>query len=249
MREAGKRCGLKDSAALNLKRRIAADLIAFFGEDIIRRLLDGVRPGWESDLRTVRERHGCHVMTESSYQHVVRRGPCCSPEGHLRPPPLVPKPSEFDTPAPPETPHPPRSSHGLRGGGLYFCSWNSPRSGASIFYQLASIHRNTKLPRQWAVLANEGAARRSGWECGRMVDHLGTLACAARGFCTTHYGAAPTGRNRSDDQRRAGELFSQTDGGHVQGRLGCLIGEEIRFRQRRALSPRIGRRTPSPGKP
>jgi hypothetical protein len=61
MREAGKRCGLKDSAALNLKRRIAADLIAFFGEEVIRRLLDGVRPGWESDLRTVRERHACHV--------------------------------------------------------------------------------------------------------------------------------------------------------------------------------------------
>jgi hypothetical protein len=57
MREAGKRCGLKDSAALVLKRRIAADLIEFFGEDVIRRLLDGVRPGWESDLRTVRERH------------------------------------------------------------------------------------------------------------------------------------------------------------------------------------------------
>jgi len=40
-----------------LKRRIAADLIGFFGEDVIRRLLDGVRPGWESDLRTARERH------------------------------------------------------------------------------------------------------------------------------------------------------------------------------------------------
>jgi hypothetical protein len=61
MREAGKRCGLKDSAALNLKRRIAADLISFFGEDVIRRLLDGVKPGWESDLRTARERHACHV--------------------------------------------------------------------------------------------------------------------------------------------------------------------------------------------
>jgi len=31
MREAGKRCGLKDSAALNLKRKIAEDLIEFFG--------------------------------------------------------------------------------------------------------------------------------------------------------------------------------------------------------------------------
>ena len=61
MRDAGKRCGLKDSAALNLKRRIAADLIEFFGEDVIRRLLDGVRPGWESDLRMSRERHLGHV--------------------------------------------------------------------------------------------------------------------------------------------------------------------------------------------
>jgi hypothetical protein len=57
MREAGKRCGLKDSAALNLKRRIAADLVEFFGEDVIRRLLNGIRPAWESDLRTVRDRH------------------------------------------------------------------------------------------------------------------------------------------------------------------------------------------------
>lgn len=55
-------CGLKDSAALNLRRRIAADLIEFFGEDVVRRLLDGVKPGWESDLRTVRDRHLCLVM-------------------------------------------------------------------------------------------------------------------------------------------------------------------------------------------
>ena len=45
MRDAGKRCGLKDSAALNLKRRIAEDLVEFFGEDVIRRLLDVTRPG------------------------------------------------------------------------------------------------------------------------------------------------------------------------------------------------------------
>ena len=51
MREAGKRCGLKDSAAMNLRRRIANDLIEFFGLDVIRRLLVGLRPGWESDLR------------------------------------------------------------------------------------------------------------------------------------------------------------------------------------------------------
>jgi hypothetical protein len=63
MRDAGKRCGLKDSAALNLKRRIATDLVGFFGEDVIRRLIDGTRPGWESDLRMSRERHLCNVGT------------------------------------------------------------------------------------------------------------------------------------------------------------------------------------------
>jgi len=61
MREAGKRCGIRDAAASNLKRRIAADLIAFFGPEVIRRLLDGTRPGWESDLRMSRERHLCHA--------------------------------------------------------------------------------------------------------------------------------------------------------------------------------------------
>ncbi len=65
MRDAGKRCGLKDSAALSLKRRIAADLIEFFGEDVIRRLLEGTRPGWESDLRMSRERHACQVTSGS----------------------------------------------------------------------------------------------------------------------------------------------------------------------------------------
>jgi len=57
MREAGKRCGIGDTAAANLKRRIAEDLIEFFGLDVIRRLLDGIRPGWEADLRQTRERH------------------------------------------------------------------------------------------------------------------------------------------------------------------------------------------------
>lgn len=61
MREAGQRCGLKDSAALNLKRRIGADLLEFFGEETIRRLLHGVSPNWESDLRMSRERgHDSH---------------------------------------------------------------------------------------------------------------------------------------------------------------------------------------------
>ncbi len=60
MREAGKRCGLRQRR-LNLKRRIAGDLIEFFGLDVIRRLLDGTRPGWESDLRMSRERHAGHA--------------------------------------------------------------------------------------------------------------------------------------------------------------------------------------------
>ncbi len=57
MREAGRRCGLKDSAALVLKRRIAADLLSFFGDEVVRRLLDGSFPDWQSDLRASRERH------------------------------------------------------------------------------------------------------------------------------------------------------------------------------------------------
>jgi DNA-directed RNA polymerase specialized sigma24 family protein len=73
MREAGQRCGLKDSAALMLKRRIASDLIAFFGEDVIRCLLDGIRPGWESDLRTLRERHLNHVALGSEASRTVTR--------------------------------------------------------------------------------------------------------------------------------------------------------------------------------
>ena len=66
MREAGKSCGLKDSAALMLKRRIADDLIEFFGMDVIRRLLDGIKPDWDSDLRQARERHLCQVAGGSN---------------------------------------------------------------------------------------------------------------------------------------------------------------------------------------
>ena len=65
MREAGKRCGLRDSAALNLKRRIAADLIEFFGEAAIRRLLDGIRPSWDAGLQASRQRHLCHATAGS----------------------------------------------------------------------------------------------------------------------------------------------------------------------------------------
>lgn len=64
MREAGKRCGIGDSAALVLKRRIAADLIEWFGADLIQRLLNGgTRPGWESDLRMSRGRNACHAQS------------------------------------------------------------------------------------------------------------------------------------------------------------------------------------------
>lgn len=66
MRDAGKRCGLKDSAALILKRRIASDLIEFFGEEILHCLIDGTRPGWVSDLRMSRERHLCQSTPKSS---------------------------------------------------------------------------------------------------------------------------------------------------------------------------------------
>jgi hypothetical protein len=61
MREAGLRCGLKDSAALKLKRRIASDLVDFFGDDVIRRLLDGRRPAWDAGLQASRHRHLFHA--------------------------------------------------------------------------------------------------------------------------------------------------------------------------------------------
>ena len=61
MREAGLRCGLKDSAALKLKRRIAADLVDFFGDEVIRRLLCGRRPAWDAGLQASRHRHLFHA--------------------------------------------------------------------------------------------------------------------------------------------------------------------------------------------
>ncbi len=73
LREAGKRCGLKDSAAMNLKRRIATDPIEYFGEDVSRRLLDGMRLGWESDLRQSRERHLNHAGLGNEATMPVRR--------------------------------------------------------------------------------------------------------------------------------------------------------------------------------
>ena len=54
------RFGISDAAASGLKRRLARDLVEHFANDVIRRLLNGIRPGWESDLRASRERHVCH---------------------------------------------------------------------------------------------------------------------------------------------------------------------------------------------
>ena len=68
MREAGKRCGIKDSAARNLRQRIAAELLEFFGESVIRRLLGGVRPDWEAGLRCARERHACQCAALVPWQ-------------------------------------------------------------------------------------------------------------------------------------------------------------------------------------
>jgi len=61
MREAGRRFGISDSAASALKRRLAADLLEHFGDEVIHRLLHGSRPGWEDDIRASRERHACHA--------------------------------------------------------------------------------------------------------------------------------------------------------------------------------------------
>jgi hypothetical protein len=57
MRDAAKRIGICDSSASTLRRRIAADLVLFFGRDVIARLMAGIRPGWQSDLQAGRERH------------------------------------------------------------------------------------------------------------------------------------------------------------------------------------------------
>lgn len=74
MREAGRRCGLKDTAALLPKRRIAADVVAFFGADVIRRLLDGVKPAWEAGPRCSRERHLCNLNTETGAASMLAEG-------------------------------------------------------------------------------------------------------------------------------------------------------------------------------
>lgn len=74
MREAGLRCGLRDSAALKLKRQIAADLIEFFGEEMIRRLIDGRPPAWDAGLQASRHRHLSHAASQSPIAEMPKLG-------------------------------------------------------------------------------------------------------------------------------------------------------------------------------
>ena len=55
MRVAGQRCGLKDSAALVLKRRIAADLTEFFGAIVVVLTKQAEEPVLERPLRELIE--------------------------------------------------------------------------------------------------------------------------------------------------------------------------------------------------
>jgi hypothetical protein len=57
MREAGRRCGIGDSAACQLRKSLRAALQEHFGAEMIANLLSGgVRSSWESELRASRER-------------------------------------------------------------------------------------------------------------------------------------------------------------------------------------------------
>lgn len=70
MREAGRRCGIGDSAACLLRKQLAAAVLEFFGAEIVARLLGGARPAWEPDLRAARERHACQCA-EARHEPVV----------------------------------------------------------------------------------------------------------------------------------------------------------------------------------
>ena len=60
MREAGRSCGIGDSAACLLRKSLGAALQEHFGLEMIAHLMGGgIRPSWESDLRASRERHVC----------------------------------------------------------------------------------------------------------------------------------------------------------------------------------------------
>ena len=72
MREAGRSCGIGDSAACQLRKSLRAALQEHFGAEIIANLLSGgVRSSWESDLRASRERH---LSTGTLFQHEPSAG-------------------------------------------------------------------------------------------------------------------------------------------------------------------------------
>ena len=71
MREAGRLCGIGDSAARNLRLRIGEALVEFFGAETVKRLLAGLRPAWDSDLRAGRERHACSAAPHHGRRHAA----------------------------------------------------------------------------------------------------------------------------------------------------------------------------------
>jgi hypothetical protein len=72
MREAGRSCGIGDSAACQLRKSLRAALQEHFGAEMIAHLLSGgVRSSWESDLRASRERH---LSTGALFQHETSAG-------------------------------------------------------------------------------------------------------------------------------------------------------------------------------
>ena len=72
MREAGRSCGIGDSAACQLRKSLRAALQEHFGAEMIANLLSGgVRSSWESELRASRERH---LSTGALFQHETSAG-------------------------------------------------------------------------------------------------------------------------------------------------------------------------------
>jgi hypothetical protein len=72
MREAGRSCGIGDSAACLLRKSLGAALQEHFGPEMIADLMGGgIRPSWESDLRASRERHVC---TGTQHQQELSAG-------------------------------------------------------------------------------------------------------------------------------------------------------------------------------
>jgi hypothetical protein len=72
MREAGRSCGIGDSAACQLRKSLRAALQEHFGAEMIANLLSGgVRSSWESELRASRERR---LSTGALFPHETSAG-------------------------------------------------------------------------------------------------------------------------------------------------------------------------------